>query len=292
MFWLLLFLYLTKKQSSFLFFHVTGEIVGITMSPEPDLVASTKSSSSSDKSNSLPRTGQEPDLPAIDISSQPQISLSETFPAPHLPHAEPSKKDGALESLPEVSAIAPAPAVLGDIRSQPGIGIGYKSSCDTEGASIRATPFKVHGPSQLVQVSHQYPLTQVPSVPVAPPRKKRRNRHNTDVSTTRPCLSRKWWSKIVDIGEGRSKGKILDYILKISLQIYNLSFFNPLFQHPFPALETFFSHLLSYITCLPFTAFSLTSPSMCPCLYGTILNPFIARSVFWCACHSMHVAQL
>ncbi|XP_050738929.1 WD repeat-containing protein 44-like isoform X2 [Eriocheir sinensis] len=162
---------------------LASEIAGITMSPEPDLVASTKSSSSSDKSNSLPRTGQEPlpqDLPTIDISSQPQISVSDAFHVQHLPHSEPSRKDGALESLPEVSTTAPAPSVLGDITGQPGIGIGYSSSCDTEGTSVRAASFKVYGPSQLVQIPHQYPVSQVSSVPVAPPRKKRRNRHNTD----------------------------------------------------------------------------------------------------------------
>lgn len=153
------------------------------MSPEPDLVASTKSSSSSDKSNSLPRTGQEalpPDLPTIDISSQPQISVSDAFHVQHLPHPEPSRKDGALESL---STTAPAPSVLVEIRSQPGKGIGYNSSCDTEGTSMRAASFKGYGPSQMVQIPHQYPVSQVSSVPVAPPRKKRRNRHNTDVST-------------------------------------------------------------------------------------------------------------
>lgn len=155
------------------------------MSPEPDLVASTKSSSSSDKSNSLPRTGQEPlpqDLPTIDISSQPQISVSDAFHVQHLPHTEPSRKDGPLGSLPEVSTTAPAPSVMGDIRGQPGIGIGYNSSCDAESTSVRAASFKVYGPSQMVQVPHQYPVSQVSSVPVAPPRKKRRNRHNTDVS--------------------------------------------------------------------------------------------------------------
>ena len=42
------------------------------MSPEPDLVASTKSSSGSDKSNSLPRAGQEPPSePSRDASSSP-----------------------------------------------------------------------------------------------------------------------------------------------------------------------------------------------------------------------------
>lgn len=165
-----------------LFFLVSGEIAGITLSPEPDLVASTKSSSSSDKSNSLPRTGQEPpDLPAIDVSSQPQTSVSDAFPIQHLSRAESCKKDGALESLPEVSATAPGP--LSEISCQSGMSIGYNSTCDPDGTSMRATSFKVHGPSQMVQVPHQYPVTQVSSVPVAPPRKKRRNRHNTgDVS--------------------------------------------------------------------------------------------------------------
>lgn len=170
------------------------------MSPEPDLVASTKSSSSSDKSNSLPRTGQEPDLPAIDIPTQPQISMSDAFPAQHLPHAEPSKKDVVLKSFPEVSTIAPASSVLSDIRSQPGIGIGYNGGCDAEDTSIRATSFKVHGPSPVVQVPHQYPASQVSSVPVAPPRKKRRNRHNTgDVSVTRCLLHHFVWKNFIII---------------------------------------------------------------------------------------------
>lgn len=157
------------------------------MSPEPDLVASTKSSSSSDKSNSLPRTGQEPlppDLPAMDISSQLQISVSDAFSVQHLSHSEPSKKDCALEALPEMPTNATALSVLSDGRGQPGIGFGYNTSCDTEGTSMRAASFKIHGPSPVIQVPHQYPVSQVSSVPVAPPRKKRRNRHSTgDVSS-------------------------------------------------------------------------------------------------------------
>ncbi|XP_063876729.1 WD repeat-containing protein 44-like isoform X5 [Scylla paramamosain] len=165
----------------------TGDIAGITMSPEPDLVASTKSSSGSDKSNSLPRTGQEslpPDLPTLDVSSQPQIAVSDAFPVQHLPHSEPSRKDGALESLPGVSTTAPTPSLLDDIRSQPRIGIHYTSSYDSEAGNMRAASYKVHAPAPVVQGPHQYPPSgQVTSVPVAPPRKKRRNRHNTDDDT-------------------------------------------------------------------------------------------------------------
>lgn len=153
------------------------------MSPEPDLVASTKSSSGSDKSNSLPRTGQEslpPDLPTIDVSSQPQIPVSDAFPVQHLPHSEPSKKDGTLESLPGVSTTAPAPSLLDGIRSQPSVGIHFTSNYDSEATNMRAASFKVHTPSQVVQVPLQYSPGQGSSVPVAPPRKKRRNRHNTD----------------------------------------------------------------------------------------------------------------
>ncbi|MPC56707.1 hypothetical protein E2C01_050672 [Portunus trituberculatus] len=163
---------------------LASDIAGITMSPEPDLVASTKSSSGSDKSNSLPRTGQDslpPDLPTLDVSSQPQIAVSDAFPVPHLSHSEPSKKDGALESLPGVSTTAPTPSLLDDIRSQPRIGIHYTSNYDSEAGNMRATSYKVHAPAAVVQGPHQYPPPgQVTSVPVAPPRKKRRNRHNTD----------------------------------------------------------------------------------------------------------------
>ncbi|KAK8399826.1 hypothetical protein O3P69_003684 [Scylla paramamosain] len=166
---------------------LASDIAGITMSPEPDLVASTKSSSGSDKSNSLPRTGQEslpPDLPTLDVSSQPQIAVSDAFPVQHLPHSEPSRKDGALESLPGVSTTAPTPSLLDDIRSQPRIGIHYTSSYDSEAGNMRAASYKVHAPAPVVQGPHQYPPSgQVTSVPVAPPRKKRRNRHNTDDDT-------------------------------------------------------------------------------------------------------------
>ncbi|KAG0728618.1 WD repeat-containing protein 44 [Chionoecetes opilio] len=164
---------------------LANDIAGITMSPEPDLVASTKSSSSSDKSNSLPRTGQEslpPDLPAIDVPSQPQLPVFDAFPVVHLPQSEPSKKDAGLESLP-LSAMAPAPSILDAIRSQPGIGMHFTSSYDTEAANLRAASFKVHAPSQVVQIPLQFPSGKGASVPVAPPRKKKRNRHSTDDDT-------------------------------------------------------------------------------------------------------------
>ncbi|KAK8399822.1 hypothetical protein O3P69_003684 [Scylla paramamosain] len=106
----------------------TGDIAGITMSPEPDLVASTKSSSGSDKSNSLPRTGQEslpPDLPTLDVSSQPQIAVSDAFPVQHLPHSEPSRKDGALESLPgDTASVSSLPSPSLALSSVDAISIG------------------------------------------------------------------------------------------------------------------------------------------------------------------------
>ncbi|XP_045129786.1 WD repeat-containing protein 44-like isoform X10 [Portunus trituberculatus] len=107
---------------------LASDIAGITMSPEPDLVASTKSSSGSDKSNSLPRTGQDslpPDLPTLDVSSQPQIAVSDAFPVPHLSHSEPSKKDGALESLPgDTASVSSLPSPSLALSSVDAISIG------------------------------------------------------------------------------------------------------------------------------------------------------------------------
>ncbi|KAK8399823.1 hypothetical protein O3P69_003684 [Scylla paramamosain] len=107
---------------------LASDIAGITMSPEPDLVASTKSSSGSDKSNSLPRTGQEslpPDLPTLDVSSQPQIAVSDAFPVQHLPHSEPSRKDGALESLPgDTASVSSLPSPSLALSSVDAISIG------------------------------------------------------------------------------------------------------------------------------------------------------------------------
>lgn len=102
---------------------LASDIAGITMSPEPDLVASTKSSSGSDKSNSLPRTGQEslpPDLP-----TQPQLSVSDAIPVQHLPHPEPSKKDSTLESLPgDTASVSSLPSPQLTLSSVDTISIG------------------------------------------------------------------------------------------------------------------------------------------------------------------------
>ncbi|XP_045618033.2 WD repeat-containing protein 44 isoform X2 [Procambarus clarkii] len=150
-----------------------GEIAGITMSPEPDLVASTKSSSGSDKSNSLPRSAQElpPNLPSVDISSCPQLSVSEVFP--DLSQSE-TPKENYLQEIPPMipSSVPPSSpgssALSADITSQ--------------------APFTVHAAPIVAQamshVSQGPPLTTSPClVPVAPPRRRRRNKLGNDDDT-------------------------------------------------------------------------------------------------------------
>ncbi|XP_071515833.1 uncharacterized protein [Panulirus ornatus] len=177
----------------------TGEIAGMTMSPEPDLVASTKSSSGSDKSNSLPRTAQEsspPDLPSIEISSQPQISVSEAFPGQHLPHTEPPKEEQPPEPPPMVSIAVPvssaANAHLSDKICQSNVGIGTSSIGHVQTVTSRTATFTAHAPPLVTQTPPQIspgpPTTSsvfssACIVPVAPPRRRRRNRLNTDDDT-------------------------------------------------------------------------------------------------------------
>ncbi|KAK7080834.1 hypothetical protein SK128_017105 [Halocaridina rubra] len=171
----------------------SGGIVGITMSPEPDLVASTKSSSGSDKSNSLPRTAQE-SLPAVisssvDSSLQLHIALSESSsssPSQQLSHAGPGKDGCPVESSPSrlPGVVSSSTAVL----TQP---------IDNHPLIIeQKVPLTVHSPayasqeqSQFVSSSAQLPSSGpgIPSsvmMPVAPPRRRRKNRLNTDDDTS------------------------------------------------------------------------------------------------------------
>lgn len=167
------------------------------MSPEPDLVASTKSSSGSDKSNSLPRTAQEsspPDLPSIEISSQPQISVSEAFPGQHLPPSEPPKEEQPPEPPPMVPIAVPIPSPaanshLADENCQPSVGISTSSIGHVQTLTSRTATLTAHAPplvaQTLPQVSPGPPRTSsvfssACIVPVAPPRRRRRNRLNTD----------------------------------------------------------------------------------------------------------------
>ncbi|KAG7163482.1 WD repeat-containing protein 44-like [Homarus americanus] len=175
----------------------TGEIAGMTMSPEPDLVASTKSSSGSDKSNSLPRTAQEPSapgLPSIDISSQPpQLSVCEAFPVNHLPQSETHKDDQPPEPPPTVPSTASTPspasnALPSDINCQTSAGNSSPSVGHIQTIAPRTVPFAVYVPPVVAQAPPQVPpgpptTSSACIVPVAPPRRRRRNRLNTDDDT-------------------------------------------------------------------------------------------------------------
>lgn len=136
------------------------------------MVASTKSSSGSDKSNSLPRTAQE---------TPPAGTLGEPAPSPlHLPHAEPPREEQAPE-LPSSPAVVPAQPC------QNGEQIQVVDPC----AATQAVPLAPIVPQEVPQVmcpppapasavAPPAPAPAASTVPVAPPRRRRRNRLNTD----------------------------------------------------------------------------------------------------------------
>ncbi|XP_047495835.1 uncharacterized protein LOC125043644 [Penaeus chinensis] len=142
---------------------------------EPDLVASTKSSSGSDKSNSLPRAVQE---------TPPAGTLGEPAPSPlHLPHAEPPREEQAPE-LPSSPAVIPAQPC------QNGEQIQVVDPC----AATQAVSLAPIVPQEVPQVmcpppappsavAPPVPAPAASTVPVAPPRRRRRNRLNTDDDT-------------------------------------------------------------------------------------------------------------
>lgn len=148
---------------------------GNMISPEPDLVASTKSSSGSDKSNSLPRTAQE---------TPPAGTLGEPAPSPlHLPHAELPREEQAPE-LPSSPAVVPVPP------SQNGEQVQVVDPC----AVTQAVPLAPIVSQEVPQVmcpppapasaaAPPAPAPAASTVPVAPPRRRRRNRLNTDDDT-------------------------------------------------------------------------------------------------------------
>ncbi|XP_064100481.1 WD repeat-containing protein 44-like isoform X1 [Macrobrachium nipponense] len=161
-----------------------GDFGGITMSPEPDLVASTKSSSGSDKSNSLPRGAQE-SLPAVISSVDPtlqlQLAITESTASQQLPQCEPSKSPYPKEGSPARLLSHPSTTA----HNQP---------IDNQAIFVRGNiPLSINSPSFIGQDQHYVPPSQhtsgsgIPSsgiVPVAPPRKRRRNRRNTDDDTS------------------------------------------------------------------------------------------------------------
>lgn len=136
------------------------------------MVASTKSSSGSDKSNSLPRTAQE---------TPPAGTLGEPAPSPlHLPHAEPPREEQAPE-LPSSPAVVPVPP------SQNGEQVQVVDPC----AVTQAVPLAPIVSQEVPQVvcpppapasaaAPPAPAPAASTVPVAPPRRRRRNRLNTD----------------------------------------------------------------------------------------------------------------
>ncbi|XP_069960721.1 WD repeat-containing protein 44 isoform X3 [Cherax quadricarinatus] len=158
-----------------------GETAGMTMCPEPDLVASTKSSSGSDKSNSLPRMAQEPlpNLPSIDITLQSE--LSEAAQDDHLPGTPPM-----------VPTSAPSPFLTStnlstDINCQSNAGVHSASVGHGAAVAPRAVPF-AHAPAVVEQPPAQLlqgppPPSSPRLVPVAPPRRRRRNKLSTDDDT-------------------------------------------------------------------------------------------------------------
>ncbi|CAL4103512.1 unnamed protein product, partial [Meganyctiphanes norvegica] len=101
---------------------VPGEVLCMAMSPEPDLVASTKSSSGSDKSNSLPRTDDQPlVLPTVvsaaAIHTSLPIPLPPSFPVSNTPypHSVPIPDSGTptshQHSSYSVSPLSPHPSI-------------------------------------------------------------------------------------------------------------------------------------------------------------------------------------
>lgn len=157
------------------------------MSPEPDLVASTKSSSGSDKSNSLPRADQEcppPDLSSVDIPSKPQLPKSEAFPTQHLPYSEPPKEDQPPEPPPKITSVAPAAP-----HCQPSVTSNLPNAVEVQCVISPADCLNVHVPTVVAQAPPQAQPGPLPSntamtsannVPVVPPRRKRKTRQNTD----------------------------------------------------------------------------------------------------------------
>ncbi|XP_042884182.1 WD repeat-containing protein 44-like isoform X2 [Penaeus japonicus] len=147
---------------------------GNMISPEPDLVASTKSSSGSDKSNSLPRTAQE---------TPPAGTLGEPPSPLHLPHAEPPREEQAPE-------LPTPPAVVLAQPSQNGEPVPVVDPC----AVSQPVPLAPIVPQDVPQVmcpppppaaaaAPPAPAPAASTVPVAPPRRRRRNRLNTDDDT-------------------------------------------------------------------------------------------------------------
>nr|XP_027217483.1 uncharacterized protein LOC113809995 isoform X2 [Penaeus vannamei] len=155
--------------------QLSREQVQLIHYKEPDLVASTKSSSGSDKSNSLPRTAQE---------TPPAGTLGEPAPSPlHLPHAEPPREEQAPE-LPSSPAVVPVPP------SQNGEQVQVVDPC----AVTQAVPLAPIVSQEVPQVmcpppapasaaAPPAPAPAASTVPVAPPRRRRRNRLNTDDDT-------------------------------------------------------------------------------------------------------------
>lgn len=135
------------------------------------MVASTKSSSGSDKSNSLPRTAQE---------TPPAGTLGEPPSPLHLPHAEPPREEQAPE-------LPTPPAVVLAQPSQNGEPVPVVDPC----AVSQPVPLAPIVPQDVPQVmcpppppaaaaAPPAPAPAASTVPVAPPRRRRRNRLNTD----------------------------------------------------------------------------------------------------------------
>lgn len=189
----------------------------MTMSPEPDLVASTKSSSGSDKSNSLPRPAQDaplqpPGRPVIEIRPQAAASavpLEVLSSQQHLPpaehswpetqHSEPSQAQSQSVYPPGTNAVG----AFAERNSQSGVGfpsqpvypsgtnsfterngqsgVGLPSSNSAKDQDASSGHHHTHTPPHVVA---QVPLVHVPPapppIPIAPPRRRRRNRKSID----------------------------------------------------------------------------------------------------------------
>ncbi|KAK4309503.1 hypothetical protein Pmani_018855 [Petrolisthes manimaculis] len=197
-----------------------GEVAAVTMSPEPDLVASTKSSSGSDKSNSLPRPAQDaplqpPGLPVIEV--RPQASASAVPPEvlsnqQHLPsaehswpetqHPEPSQASSQSVYPPNTNAVG----TFAERNSQSGVGfpsqpvyppgtnsfaerkaqsgVSLPSTNSTRDQDVSSVHHPTHTPPHVVaQVPPVHVPPAPPHIPIAPPRRRRRNRQSIDDDT-------------------------------------------------------------------------------------------------------------
>lgn len=150
----------------------TGDIGGITMSPEPDLVASTKSSSGSDKSNSLPRTAQE-SLPAVISKVEPSLQLQLAI------------EKAAAQQLSKSEASETSPTRLAGLSSS---ALSQPTDNQPKYVNVRGgIPLSVHSSSFMGQEQPYAPSTQNTAssgIPVAPPRRRRIKRLNTDDDTS------------------------------------------------------------------------------------------------------------